>query len=556
MSENWVDDFDSFRSSGPAPMDGISRAKGIKKPQTKKEVIEAELKLLEWHKLANEAALKTALLQTKNLKASVNADDQVPSRLKEDARWIKTVIEEEHMKPLEVNRDFVKEYDAKEKAVAEAEARKLENHVDTLRSLRETLEKKVDLKTRTAEYRAWKRDFIAKKEAVMAGKTLDSIDPATFVTAEKPGSSSNALGMSRQVSRGSQELATVLESLGKLADLEKRISSLETYNAYDSVVAKSGGRPAPPVDFKKKRATTDAGRTALVYAVKENRDGNKGKGGGGGTFLTGGFDDGEEDPRELAKRERQRQSALATAGQKNLKSRVQTKKSNAKDKAAGIRRHEEAMKELARRREEQAAAGGRGRGGRPPVGSKATIGVSAGIKTKNKHLSDFQNMRDGFSKRKDDLAKKLRGVEPKRPPLAPIVGGKKKGGRTPSSYRVGSQSAPPGDIQSVTSAGSGARSAAAGGGINAVLSIARRGAPATQKAGTNTRRIQSGNPIRRVGGTEVPLPMGAISVTGVTGVRSIKASGTNQQAQMGVASAYGVQGRLDLGIAGIQSRRK
>jgi hypothetical protein len=30
----------------------------VKKPQTRKEHIEAELKLLEWHKLANEAAIK------------------------------------------------------------------------------------------------------------------------------------------------------------------------------------------------------------------------------------------------------------------------------------------------------------------------------------------------------------------------------------------------------------------------------------------------------------------------------------------------------------------
>ena len=41
----------------------IPQEKGIKKPQTKKEIIENELKLLEWHKMANEAALKSALLQ-------------------------------------------------------------------------------------------------------------------------------------------------------------------------------------------------------------------------------------------------------------------------------------------------------------------------------------------------------------------------------------------------------------------------------------------------------------------------------------------------------------
>ncbi len=41
--------------------------------------------------------------------------------------------------------------------------------------LRKSLEQKVDLKARTQEYRQWKRDFIAKKEAVMMGKTLGNI---------------------------------------------------------------------------------------------------------------------------------------------------------------------------------------------------------------------------------------------------------------------------------------------------------------------------------------------------------------------------------------------
>ena len=157
-------------------------------------------------------------------------------------------------------------------------------------------------------------------------------------------------------------------------------------------------------------------------------------------------------------------------------------------------------------------------------------------------------MRDGFSRRKDDLAKKLRGADPKRPPLAPVIGGKKKGPRGPVSYRVGSQSAP-GDVSSVSSAG---KARAAGGGINAVLSIARRAAPATQKAGTSTRRSVSGNPIRRVGGAEVPVPAGVISVTGIGGVRNIREGHGHGQGQN---QSYGGMG-LGIGVAGIAGRRK
>jgi hypothetical protein len=57
-----------------------------------------------------------------------------------------------------------------------------------------------------------------------------------------------------------------------------------------------------------------------------------------------------DDPRELARRERQRQLELASAGQKNLRGRVQDKRARAKEQAAGNKRHDEAMKELARRR--------------------------------------------------------------------------------------------------------------------------------------------------------------------------------------------------------------
>ena len=75
--------------------------------------------------MANEAAIKTALLQTKSLKAE--QEHEPPSQLKEDAKWIKKVVEEEQTKPLEVTRDFVINYDKREKEIAESKGRQLEN---------------------------------------------------------------------------------------------------------------------------------------------------------------------------------------------------------------------------------------------------------------------------------------------------------------------------------------------------------------------------------------------------------------------------------------------
>ncbi|RYG58496.1 hypothetical protein EON64_21260 [archaeon] len=63
-----------------------------------------------------------ALLQTKTLRQdSAVSSRHVPqaSTLKEDARWIKTVIQQEHLKPLEVSRDFVLDFEKRERENAD-----------------------------------------------------------------------------------------------------------------------------------------------------------------------------------------------------------------------------------------------------------------------------------------------------------------------------------------------------------------------------------------------------------------------------------------------------
>jgi hypothetical protein len=94
----------------------------VRVPQSRKEKIEAELKLLEWHKMANAAAIKVredtpvrtllsrfdhamfgeqgALLQTKT--TVENSPKKTPQHALDDERWIKRVIKEEHVRPLNV----------------------------------------------------------------------------------------------------------------------------------------------------------------------------------------------------------------------------------------------------------------------------------------------------------------------------------------------------------------------------------------------------------------------------------------------------------------------
>ena len=177
---SWMDD----RSLGGATdisrisinkMDGGGGDHG--KIRSRKAKLEAELKLLEWHKMANEAALKAALLQTKSIKeTAASPAKSTASFAQDDEKWIRKVIDEEQVKPLEVSRDFVLEYEKREKANAERLSTQVERHIGTLKKLRERLENRQEVKQRSEEYRTWQRTFAPKKNAVYSGKTLDEAE--------------------------------------------------------------------------------------------------------------------------------------------------------------------------------------------------------------------------------------------------------------------------------------------------------------------------------------------------------------------------------------------
>lgn len=104
--------------------------------------------------------------------------------------------------------------------------------------------------------------------------------------------------------------------------------------------------------------------------------------------------------REAARRERLRNQALAPAGVKNLKSRVQTKKVREKEQMIGQKRHEEAMKEMARRKQEQMQKKlGASAAAKNKVQAPAK-GMASGVRSKNKHMQEFEKMKTGHNKRK------------------------------------------------------------------------------------------------------------------------------------------------------------
>ena len=70
------------------------------------KTLEAELKLLRWHKLANESALKAAILKDKQMKRR----DKSVSRILNDSKIrLAAVIEDERSKDLLV-REMLKQY--------------------------------------------------------------------------------------------------------------------------------------------------------------------------------------------------------------------------------------------------------------------------------------------------------------------------------------------------------------------------------------------------------------------------------------------------------------
>lgn len=58
--------------------------------------LETELKLLRWHKLANESSLKAAILKDKQMKRS----DRIPRLLNDSKVRLNAVIEDERSKDL------------------------------------------------------------------------------------------------------------------------------------------------------------------------------------------------------------------------------------------------------------------------------------------------------------------------------------------------------------------------------------------------------------------------------------------------------------------------
>lgn len=165
--DGWVSEFEAFRWSAEARNAGggggklpavptsarsghSGRSSATKRsaggsggnPSKAMDNLRAEIKLLHWHKLANEAALKAALLKTKKIKAKgwdakpVPATSTLAMSIEERAAWMQQVIEEEQSKPLQVTKDFMSKYEERERQTEGRLDSEVAGHIRSLRNLR------------------------------------------------------------------------------------------------------------------------------------------------------------------------------------------------------------------------------------------------------------------------------------------------------------------------------------------------------------------------------------------------------------------------------------
>lgn len=102
------------------------------------------------------------------------------------------------------------------------------------------IEQKAEMKARVARYRATYQDLAVEKQQLLLGK-IPKVNDGRVATSERQentsdaGSQKRSPRLQRQKTVGAMD--TVLGSLNKLVELEKRISSLERSNMYDQVRA-------------------------------------------------------------------------------------------------------------------------------------------------------------------------------------------------------------------------------------------------------------------------------------------------------------------------------
>ena len=251
------------------------------------EQLDQEMKLLRWHKLANDAALKSAIIKTKRLKAKdVRARGE--QKTADKLQWMKHIIREEQSRPLQVGRDYYQRYAKRMQKEDERVEQDIKRHVTSLKRVKNTMRQREELKRRNRLYRERKKEIAERiklhgeaNEASRRARARSRQPSADMLLEPSPdlgssGREAGSKGSTGNAPRTSKSLGKVLTSLDKLVELEKRIGELENGSRTSRKGSKrtgvvSGGRVA----FSKRSvASSGTKRTLYQVRVREKRRSN------------------------------------------------------------------------------------------------------------------------------------------------------------------------------------------------------------------------------------------------------------------------------------------
>jgi hypothetical protein len=171
---------------------------------------------------------------------------------------------------LSVSKHYVLKYENEEREKRFQAETQVFHHIGTLDNLRGRLEAKRDFKIRSANYREWQKSFNRKKWAVMQGKTLDEVEHMDRVGSQRRGKLPKSENTIQASSTTTSDLSNVLNSLHKLAKLEKRITLLEQNNIHDksSAARRVSASERTSFSFLQSAKSGTNGSKQLIYTIQ------------------------------------------------------------------------------------------------------------------------------------------------------------------------------------------------------------------------------------------------------------------------------------------------
>ncbi|KAL7689885.1 hypothetical protein Plhal304r1_c014g0052941 [Plasmopara halstedii] len=416
--------------------------------------LQQEMKLLNWHKLANEAALKAAIIKTNKIKQE---DSQIATALYQEEREERVqraqqIIEEEQLKPLQVNPEFFRSLEAKGQRDEAKLDHDVQRHIEHLRKLKELMAQREEMQRRRQQFRDKMRSLQKVDSDIHRLKQLPKLSNQDEVDVKNDRGDTNSIYHQAAMAAGGKaalDNAIMVTSLDKLMELEQRIRNLEDAGlAVDSQnEARSNSRsrrtskqtqiPGGGLRFSKRRATgglDEPSRT--VYAVtgatkmrardnvplkrtsKSSVTPNKrvypsSTGSRNrtipntNTFLTSLPESKQRQVRRMT--ERERRNFLKKEKAKEIEDRARRQNvviegwldkkraaANQRKASTSQMRASAQTSTVSRRNMKQEVP--------PPPRIRApTLGAASGKRLANAHLQNFDNIKKGFTKRKEAI---------------------------------------------------------------------------------------------------------------------------------------------------------